>query len=425
MFGFFKENFPYIVPDNEEKFKDLAAKKLIFDKMARKVKNSPVAKILILLAAGEGKRFCGDKIMADLSGKPLFLHALETFLTSDLIDRAYIVVHDRNVKKIKKLVPATVTVVSGGKTRFESSYLGFSAAAPQKDDLLIFHNAANPSVSFEEIASCLVAAKKAGAAGVGTPLANTLRRTEGGVIEREGAFLMETPQVVRAEIFARGAKLFLVEGGEPTDDLMVAEKAGVKPKIIAAHPRNKKITFREDLAETRTTLAMAFYRLPQTNTGIWRVGLGHDSHRFDDKGQCVLGGLIFMETPRLMANSDGDAVLHALTNAVLSTIGGGSLSAFADEMCRGGIINSRAYLAAALAKLHAAGGKIENVALSIEGARPRLEKRLKEMSSVLAALIGLPIEQVGISATTGEGLTAFGRGEGVQVFATILASFAK
>ena len=153
-----------------------------------------------------------------------------------------------------------------------------------------------------------------------------------------------------------------------------------------------------------------------------RVGLGQDSHAFEPDGSekpLILGGVVFPGHPGLLANSDGDVVLHALFNALSQAIGKRSLGIYADPICQQGITDSRAYLKVALDMVREAGYTVNNVGVSIEARRPKIEPMSEQMKRSLCALLDLADDQVGITATTGEGLTAFGRGEGIQVFVIV------
>jgi 2-C-methyl-D-erythritol 2,4-cyclodiphosphate synthase len=153
-----------------------------------------------------------------------------------------------------------------------------------------------------------------------------------------------------------------------------------------------------------------------------RVGLGQDSHAFEPEGTSkplVLGGVLFPGQPGLLANSDGDVVLHAIFNALSQAIGKRSLGVYADPLHAQGITDSRVYLRVALDMVREAGYTINNVGVSIEARRPKIEPRAIEMKKTLAELMGIDDDQVGITATTGEGLTAFGRGEGIQVLVIV------
>ncbi|MBP9841498.1 MAG: 2-C-methyl-D-erythritol 2,4-cyclodiphosphate synthase [Simkaniaceae bacterium] len=152
-----------------------------------------------------------------------------------------------------------------------------------------------------------------------------------------------------------------------------------------------------------------------------KVGIGQDSHRFlDDKTgkKCVIAGLIFDDVPGLDADSDGDVVFHSLCNAITSVTHVPILGKLAIHMCKKeGITDSRCYLEKALETLQ--GASIVHVALAMEGARPRLQARIDEVRGAVAETLGIHLEQVGLTITSGDALTAFGRGEGLQCFAVI------
>lgn len=152
-----------------------------------------------------------------------------------------------------------------------------------------------------------------------------------------------------------------------------------------------------------------------------RTGIGQDSHRFlppDSSKPCIIAGIIFDETPGFNANSDGDVVLHAICNAISSLTHVLILGGIADDLClKDGITDSEVYLVEAMKTL----GKqtVTHVAITIEGKKPKFKPRLLEMRSNIARIMGLDISQVGITATSGEGLTDFGCGDGVQCFAIV------
>lgn len=152
-----------------------------------------------------------------------------------------------------------------------------------------------------------------------------------------------------------------------------------------------------------------------------RTGLGQDSHRFlstDSSKPCVIGGLIFDDAPGFNANSDGDVVLHSLCNAISSLSGEPILGAIADDLCiKDGITDSEVYLKEALKTL--GPQKITHVAISIEAKKPRFKERILEMRENIARIMGLSVTQVGITAISGEGLTDFGCGDGVQALSVI------
>jgi 2-C-methyl-D-erythritol 2,4-cyclodiphosphate synthase len=152
-----------------------------------------------------------------------------------------------------------------------------------------------------------------------------------------------------------------------------------------------------------------------------RTGIGQDSHRFlspDSAKPCVIAGVIFENCPGFNANSDGDVVYHAICNAISSLTGVLILGNIADDLClKDGITDSEVYLREAVKTLGLQ--KVTHVAVTIEGKRPKFKPKLLEMRQNIARVMGLDVSQVGITATSGEGLTDFGCGDGVQCFAIV------
>lgn len=152
-----------------------------------------------------------------------------------------------------------------------------------------------------------------------------------------------------------------------------------------------------------------------------RVGLGQDSHRFLLEGSakpCIIAGLIFDDCPGLAADSDGDVVFHAICNAITSVTGVSILGSIAIDLChKDGITDSQVYVEKALETL--GGQSIQHVALSIEGKRPRFQKRVDAMRQHIADVLGIQLDQVGLTVTSGDGLTDFGCGEGLQCFCVL------
>jgi len=159
----------------------------------------------------------------------------------------------------------------------------------------------------------------------------------------------------------------------------------------------------------------------QQNQPIFRTGIGQSSHRFlpsDSSKPCMLGGIIFDGAPGLDAESDGDVVYHAICNAISSLSGFPVLERIAKDLCRkDGITDSQVYTEKAVLTLGLQ--KIVHVAISLEGKRPEFDNKIESMRKKIAKTLGLQVNQVGITATSSDGLTDFGCGDGVQCFAII------
>ncbi|MCB1107611.1 MAG: 2-C-methyl-D-erythritol 2,4-cyclodiphosphate synthase [Chlamydiia bacterium] len=155
----------------------------------------------------------------------------------------------------------------------------------------------------------------------------------------------------------------------------------------------------------------------------YRTGIGQDSHRFleeETDKKCIIAGLPFGGVPGMCADSDGDVVFHAICNAITSLTHVPILGGIAIDLCRNqGVTDSRVFLDRALETLE--GQTIEHVALTIEGKRPKFQKRADDIRRSVAEALSVKIEQVGITFTSGDGLTSFGRGEGMMCYCILTA----
>ena len=151
-----------------------------------------------------------------------------------------------------------------------------------------------------------------------------------------------------------------------------------------------------------------------------KTAIGQDSHRFvsgDRQKKLVLGGVVFENEPPLNGNSDADVVLHSITNAISGITGVNIIGDIADRMCEAGEKDSKAYLKKALEYLE--GYKINHLSVSIECKRPKITPRMEEMKESISNILNIEKKSVGITATSGEELTEFGKGNGIQVFSII------
>ncbi len=151
-----------------------------------------------------------------------------------------------------------------------------------------------------------------------------------------------------------------------------------------------------------------------------KVGIGQDSHKIDYGNQnkkLILGGIEFEEKFSLIANSDGDVILHAITNAISGVTCKNILGTVADDMCnKKGIKNSEEYLKEALKYLK---GKITHISISIECKVPKINAKVNQIRENIARILNISENCVGITATSGEELTEFGKGNGINVFACV------
>ena len=155
-----------------------------------------------------------------------------------------------------------------------------------------------------------------------------------------------------------------------------------------------------------------------TTGGGSRVGTGVDVHAFDESRPLWLGGVYWPDEPGLAGHSDGDAVCHAICDALLSAAGLGDIgSRFGTADSRFVEAHGDVFIAETLEIVRGAGFIVGNVAVQVVSNRPKIAPRRVELEGVLSELIGAPVS---VSATTTDGLGFTGRGEGITALATAL-----
>lgn len=152
-----------------------------------------------------------------------------------------------------------------------------------------------------------------------------------------------------------------------------------------------------------------------------RIGLGYDSHRMVEGRPLILGGEIVPHSAGPVGHSDGDALCHAITDAVLGAAALGDIGRHfpdSDPQYRGA--NSLGLLARAVGMLHDAGYHIENVDAVVVLERPKLSPHVDRIRARLASTLGVPVEAVSVKGKTHEGMGEVGRGEAIVVHAAAL-----
>lgn len=150
-----------------------------------------------------------------------------------------------------------------------------------------------------------------------------------------------------------------------------------------------------------------------------RIGQGLDAHPLVAGRRCVLGGVEIPSDAGPEGHSDGDVVLHALADALLGTAAAGDLgSVFGTTDPRFRDAPSSVFVTEALAR--AGNPKVVNVDVTLIAERPRVGPYRDAMRERIAALLGVPTERVSVKASSGNGMTGFGRGEGVFASAVVL-----
>ena len=375
---------------------------------------------IVVVAAGSGTRLghAEPKAFVELRGIPILEHALTRVFDSVEPAQVVVVAPESRIAAARTIArrvagPAedAVTVVVGGASRQASVLAGLAALAPDVEVVLV-HDAAR-ALTPASLVDDVVRAVRATGGGVipALPVADTIKRVADGevreTIDRSALVHVQTPQG-----FPRRAldAAYAAATEEYTDDAAAFTAAGGTVTTVEGDARAFKITTRWDLRRAENVLG--------TRVGGMRTGIGVDVHAYDEASPLWLGGLYFPDEPGLAGHSDGDAVLHAVCDALLSAAGLGDLgSRFGTSDPRFRDASSEVFVRETLALVGGAGFSVVNVSVQVIAARPKLAPRRSELEAHLATLVGAPVT---IGATTTDGLGFTGRAEGIAAIATAL-----
>jgi 2-C-methyl-D-erythritol 4-phosphate cytidylyltransferase/2-C-methyl-D-erythritol 2,4-cyclodiphosphate synthase len=375
---------------------------------------------VVIVAAGKGERVGGAvaKQYVPLLGKPMLRWTIETFTSHPAIDTIQVVIGANDEARYAeatrglKLRPP----LAGGATRQHSVMHGLEVLAHEKPDFVLIHDAARPLVS-PAIIDSVVDALRAGAdAAVPlVPVADTLRRKEDGKwvsVTREGLLRAQTPQAFRFEKILKAHRDHKTLA--TTDDMALAELAGLDVVVVPGEESNMKVTTPKDLSMAEQLLS--------ARLGDSRTGFGYDAHRFAPGDHVWLCGVKIAHDHALEGHSDADAGLHALTDAILGAIGAGDIGMHfppTDERWRGA--PSWKFLDHAAGLVREAGGAISHCDVTIICERPKVGPHREAMRKKIAEILKLDLSRVSVKATTTEGMGFEGRREGLaaQAVATV------
>jgi 2-C-methyl-D-erythritol 4-phosphate cytidylyltransferase/2-C-methyl-D-erythritol 2,4-cyclodiphosphate synthase len=247
---------------------------------------------------------------------------------------------------------------------------------------------------------------------------DTVKRASGSAVletlDRREIFGAATPQAFRGEILRRA----LAEG-DATDEATLCERLGIPVELVPVSRLAFKITTPEDLEIAEAIVASR--RQTRRPAMAPRVGIGFDAHPFVPGRQLRLGGVVIPHDAGLEGHSDGDALLHALTDAVLGAAGLGSIGDYfppSDPTWSGA--DSATFVERARSLAADRGFAIGNVDVVVIAEAPRIGPHAGRMRERIAALLGVGAERVSVRGTSTNGLGFIGRSDGLAVAAIVL-----
>ena len=370
----------------------------------------------IICAAGTGERagFGKNKLLATLYGAPALYHTLKAFDISE-VDEVIVTSSAADYKEIKAMcAPLGYETILGGKTRFAGVK---KALEKVSGDIIIIHDGARPFVTKNIICDCIQTTKEYGSAVCATPVTDTMASVYYGVItdvpKRDTVYAVQTPQGFLSADIKKAYEIAADDGIPYTDDSSVYANYIGLPHIFEGDRHNTKLTYREDFTRDVPKVVPA--------DGC-RIGIGADTHAFGGLDNFVtLAGVRIECDSSLVAHSDGDVVLHAVMDAILSACGLKDIGHYfpdTDKRYKGADSGKLLKQVTAMAK--EAGFAPVNVSVTVQTEKPKLAPHIDEMAASLAALCGLPADRVAIAAGTSERLGFVGEGLGIVAYASVL-----
>ena len=374
----------------------------------------------IVLAAGVGRRLGeGDpKALRAIGGRPMLAMAAAAAAESPEIESLVVTAPADSLDLARSCLEGIgkpVLVIAGGLTR-HSSVGAALAALPDGVEVVAVHDGARPFAP-PGLFTSVLAAVRDGADGAipVVPATDTLKRVQDGVVvgteRREELALAQTPQGFRVaalrDAHARAAQADL----EFTDDAAALEWAGYEVRVVKGDPENFKVTTPSDLSRADRQAG---------RSSMPRVGSGFDVHGLAPGRELWLGGLMFAGETGLAGHSDGDAVSHAVADALLGAASLGDVGQHfpdTDPLITG--ISGVELLSRAAELVRRAGFEPSSLDVTIICDRPAISPRRDEMRAALSSAMGVAVDRVSVKATRPEGLGLSGEGVGCLATAVI------
>ena len=374
----------------------------------------------IIVAAGRGHRVGGEipKQYLDIGGITVLRRTVNVFLKNESIDHIQIIIHpdDQSLYEMAVGDMNLPAPVYGGETRQQSVLNGLEAVSEQMPEYVLIHDAARPFLDQETLNTLIRAVEVSGAVIPALNVTDTIKYMSGdnidSTLDRNFLYRAQTPQAFRYKAIYMAHRR--MENNDLTDDSAIAEKSGLKVRILPGSEDNFKITTENDLKKAEIMTGINY-------TDV-RIGYGMDVHAFKDGDHVILGGVKIPHDKSLKGHSDADVALHAITDAILGAIAMGDIGEHFppnDDKWKGA--GSDIFLKHAAKLVDEADGVIANIDLTIICEAPKIGPHRDLIRDRISELIDLDIARVSVKATTTEKLGFAGKGEGImaQAVATI------
>jgi 2-C-methyl-D-erythritol 4-phosphate cytidylyltransferase / 2-C-methyl-D-erythritol 2,4-cyclodiphosphate synthase len=373
----------------------------------------------VVVAAGRGLRAGGHlpKQYRRVLGEPVIKPVLAAFARHSEITIVQPVIHPDDADLYKSATEGLhlLAPVSGAGSRQGSVRAGLEALQPHSPDLVLIHDAARPFVSETLITQAIAAARASAAAVPVIGMTDTVKTVDAkgfvtGTLDRTLVRMVQTPQAFGFTALLDAHRRAQMAGRDDfTDDAALAQWAGLTVTTFGGETGNIKLTSNEDFARAEAIKLATLSDI--------RAGFGFDVHQFSDGDHVMLGGVRVPHSRGLSGHSDADVVLHALVDAILGALAEGDIGVHfppTDPQWRAA--SSDRFLAFAVDRVHARGGRIAHLDVTVVCEAPRIGPYRDFIRTKIAEIARIPVGRVGLKATTSEKMGFTGRGEGMAAF---------
>lgn len=358
----------------------------------------------IILAAGKSERFKKKKNKISkqfykFRGISPLEHLITSVSNSPSINSITLVINKddkEEIKGFKMKYPKLNTIVSGGNTRQKSVFIALKNIRKKRiktrNDIVLIHDAARPFLENRIIENCILHLKKYDGVFPALNTDDTLRNKKNlNTYDRDIIISSQTPQAFKFDkiyIAYKRAK------GDYSDDVAIANEFGLRLKKIEGQKLNFKITNPSDIV-IYEKLIDQYYRT--------RVGNGFDFHKFKKGKSIKLGGLKIKSKFSLEANSDGDPILHSITDAILGALNEKDIGFhFEPDSKKYKNVNSVIFINKALKLLKNKKGEIINLDLNIICDYPKINPIRDNIRNNLSKILKINKDSINIKATSTE-----------------------
>ena len=409
---------------------------------------APQSAAFVLVAAGSSQRMgeFGKKEWLPLNGGSVLSEAALVFLKTKLFSTAIVVHPKSGLAQAKKAFyknpriaeltqDINVIFTPGGNTRQESVFNALKALdkackrpqAQKPPRLVLIHDGARPFISQSLVKKTVAAALKYGAAVPALQPVETQKEMDSSSriarhLTRSSLAAVQTPQgFLFPEILGCHKKAAAAVRRDKskafTDDTEIWDNySGKKTRVIPGEPGNIKITYPKDMSQAKEGAAAN-----SRQEKIFRVGLGTDLHRLVKGRPLILGGVVIPCALGEDGHSDGDALLHAITDALLGAAALGDIgSYFPPEDDKWKDADSAKLLKAAWKDVRAAGWKLQNLDCVVKLQEPKFLPHRQKVRQSIAGILGVSADQVFVKAKTGERVGPVGLCQAVETEAICL-----